>query len=189
VYRIQWAENPLASKVFLTERGRYYLRYKIALDGILDAAVLINMDKTMDPPKNAVKWVDGFDYTSEDGQAERRVEELAAQCEHWLSTEVHCGDCTCVPCGCIKCYAEGFLGISTIEGLGKHQGHYVEKAFSGIYSLSNAIQYLLTKPIQATWGKPEDWQQYVPRWTEERNAAVAWLQQYGKEHNFIAVAE
>lgn len=184
LYRIEWAENPLNTKIFLTDMGRLYLRYQIAKDGILDAAVLINMDETMDPPKHAKKWVDGFDYTTEEGQIERRIEEHATNNERWLAEEFHTGDCTCVPCSCIKCYAEEYLGVCTLEGLGKHPGASVAKAFSVVKTLAEAIHYLETEPIAATWGQPEDWEPYVPRWKQDRNKAVAWLRQYGQEHNF-----
>lgn len=63
-FTIEWAENPLASKIHLSELGRVYLRYRIAVDGIFDARVLINMDK--DPKigrPNSGDWVDGFEYS------------------------------------------------------------------------------------------------------------------------------
>ena len=37
--------------------------------------------------------------------------------------ELHCGDCTAIPCTCSRCYAEGLFGIPyTATWSGKHEG-------------------------------------------------------------------
>jgi hypothetical protein len=94
----------------------------------------------------------------------------------------HAGDCTCVPCSCMKCQAEELLGISTIEGLGKHPAHYMESAFADGRDIDAAIAYLDDYRPSRTgvWlGHPqEEFDQHAPRWTREVKHAAAWLRRY-----------
>lgn len=174
---VEWADNPLASRIVLDDYGRLLLRYAIAKDAIHSACVLIHMDKTQDPPSKG-RWVDQFDFSSEDIEAQ--ITRTAEWCEKAL-LDVHCGDCTCVPATCIKCYAEEFIHVNTIHNLGKHPGHYVECAFGdGRTTLEEALHWMRTEPIKATWA---GWEVHAPRWKQERDAAIEWLERYGREHD------
>lgn len=180
---IEWAENPLASKVTLDDYGVLRLKYAMAIDGLLDAGVLINMDSgATSPPTKGGKWVDHFEYI---GHLDNIDTEIERRLKSWyLSglTEAHCGDCTCVPMSCSKCAVEEFLDISTTDGLNKHSGHHMAKAFSGgRTTCALALNYMKTAPITATW---DGWEVYLPRWTQERNEAIAWLETYAKDHGF-----
>lgn len=93
----------------------------------------------------------------------------------------HVGDCTCVPCSCLKCHAEGYLGINTIPGLGKHLAYKVNAAFGpdGERTIDEAIEYLANydpKPTSPMWdGRLELWESCLPRWRDEASRAHAWL--------------
>jgi alpha-L-fucosidase len=91
---------------------------------------------------------------------------------------------------CVKCMAEEALGISTIEGLGKHSAHKIMGAFGENSSIDEAINRLETKPDYTY--KPESWinfsqkeyEKHIPRWEAERLAALKWLKTYKEEHGF-----
>lgn len=174
LYTVEWMPNPLESKIILTELGRMRLRFGVAMDAITDVQACLSLAKE----QQDFKWCDKYDFYGEN--VDTYVEEQAVKCEQWLIEE-HCGDCTCVPAPCIRCYAEARLGFSTTETLGKHEGHNVQTAFRKGRTLDEAIAYL-KGPITAAWGTPKDWEAHMERWTKERNNAVEWLTKYKQEH-------
>lgn len=106
----------------------------------------------------------------------------------YLDTE-HMGDCTCVPCSCMRCHVEEMLGISTIEGLGKHSARKVQSAFGkdGNKTIDEAIATLEQRPDYTkpeTWPDSVGWDVHIPRWEKEREAALVWLKKYKEEHGF-----
>lgn len=44
--------------------------------------------------------------------------------------DTHLGDCTATPFSCVKCYAEGLLGIDTIPGLKKERADLLYSEFT-----------------------------------------------------------
>lgn len=101
--------------------------------------------------------------------------------------DTHVGDCTCVPTSCLKCWAEGYLGIDTMPGLGKYLAHKVDAAFgrNNERSLDEAIAYLAgygPKPTSRWDGKMEIWNANLPRWRDEARQAHAWLAEYRKRY-------
>lgn len=82
-----------------------------------------------------------------------------------LRTE-HGGDCTCIPCSCRKCWAEEYLGIDTIAGLGKHSAAKIQGAFKIGKTIDAAIDILseekeYVKPD--TWPDSVGWDIHIPR--------------------------
>lgn len=153
---IEWAENPLATRIVLTEAGKreFVLRH-----------ILVWLLEDLDAAAN---WT-GLDI---EALAERtHAFEFLAELE-----KVHCGDCTCVPASCTKCHAEETAGVETTAGLGRHEGH----ALSG-FKAGTTIDEMVEKlkvPSVAT----EDWQRpHIGRWTAERSRALAWLIKYKAE--------
>jgi len=69
--------------------------------------------------------------------------------------DAHIGDCTCVPCSCLKCHAEGYLGIDTIPGLANYLAYKVNVAFGrdNERSLDEAIVAL--EPQSSLWDSAE----------------------------------
>lgn len=177
-YIVHWAENPLASKIVLDDYGRLRLRYGIALDNIMEAKVTMQLAKD----DKDLSWLDKCDaFTEEEGSYVKEIDRIFAWAEQELQG-VHCGDCTHVPCPCMKCHAEGYLGFYTTKGLNGAGGHNAQEAFQHVKTLAEAIQRLNKRPITAIW---EGWEAHVPRWTKEHEQTVAWLENYGREHNFL----
>jgi hypothetical protein len=85
----------------------------------------------------------------------------------------------------MKCHAEDALGISTIQGLGKHSAHKIMGAFSETRTIDEAIAYLEQKP---SYVKPDNWsthyEKHIPKWESEREAALKWPKTYKEEHGF-----
>lgn len=98
--------------------------------------------------------------------------------------DVHVGDCTCVPCSCLKCWAESYLGIDTMPGLGKSLAYKVDAAFGDTdeRTIDEAIKWLANydpKPTSPMWdGKEKLWESCLPRWRDEARQACAWLVAY-----------
>lgn len=104
-------------------------------------------------------------------------------------SEKHDGDCTCVPCSCLKCHAESLLGIDTIPGLPKHSAYKIDAAFGKPEegrTIDQAIEYLRDyHPVKgAGWenATEEQFQAHVPRWVAEAKTAHDWLVAYKQEH-------
>ena len=174
LYTIEWRQNPLDSCVKLTDVGRLRLKFGIAIDLIEEAASIIHLiNKEKD-----VKWARQFIVTDDVASL---INKQAVLMESWL-LETHCGDCTCVPTTCLKCLAEDMLGVSVREGLGKHEGHAIQKTFAEYNTLDEVINSLETALIVPTWGTAKDWEPYMGRWREERDKAAAWLKQYKADH-------
>jgi hypothetical protein len=177
---VEWAENPLASKITLTDYGRLQLKYNIALDHILQATVLFQMDADKVPGlAEGELWVQKFGRHGELEDIDKDITKWAVVLEKEL-VEIHNGDCTHKPMSCIKCCAEEMLDFYTTEGLVGAGGHHVQAAFRQpeVKTLDQAAHWLLTAPFKAEW---EGWEQHVPRWTKERQTAAAWLQTYKAE--------
>ena len=126
---------------------------------------------------------------------DERVDELHALNLEALSGP-HIGDCTCCPSSCSKCHVESLLGTDTIEGLGKHEAHSIEGAFSKGRSIEQAIEHLRTYDAdKAADAAPESWKfknrdtwnSALPRWRAEQANALEWLKKYRDEHFLGAV--
>lgn len=159
--KITCTPNPLRTIVELDDADRWWLREAMLLD--------------MDP---------------EDAQHLKWMNDLHSEYEAALR-DIHVGDCTCVPCSCLKCWAEGYLGIDTMPGLGKHMAYKVDAAFDLGRSLDEAIDVLANwdpSPSPMWDGKLAIWEANLPRWKEEAAQAHAWLVRYRDEHFPTALA-
>jgi hypothetical protein len=182
LYTIEWAANPIATKIRLTEAGRLRLKLGIAMDWLEQAWCCAKLARE----QQDLKWADShhFEFTGVDNDTlARAIDRRAATCERELA-ESHCGDCTCVPMSCAKCYAESMLGVDTIAGLGKYPGAVVAGAFAGERTTIAEALAQIAKPIQPSWGMPADWSPHMERWQQERRDATAWLEQYQRTHGF-----
>ena len=115
-----------------------------------------------------------------------RVTELF---EHYVSElkSNHIGDCTCFPMSCSKGHAEDMLGLNTTKGLGKHEGHKIQSAFSykdgDVWkerTLAEAMAHLRASNLK--WQESTDQSPHAPRWKAEAERALAWMEQYVAEH-------
>jgi hypothetical protein len=126
------------------------------------------------------KWTTIVDMTKDS----EKIKEL----ETYLQSE-HAGDCTCIPCSCMKCYAEYILGICTTQGLGKHEGGLIQGAFGKTRdrSIDEAIESLRKVPDYRrpdSWPQSVDYERHIPRWEQERLNALHWLITYKETHGF-----
>ena len=189
--RIIWKPNPLESIVELDDSDRRLLRLRLEVDDLQEriASAHVLLDST---------WLQS--ESPEVGKALRyltipdddpvRLDRRAAEFERELAAG-HVGDCTCVPCSCLKCYAEHLVGVDTLKGLGKHEAAKVAGAFTSreggtTPTLDEVISRLLTwRPTKGpAWDKfsDADWQQHVPRLLEEAARAHTWLTRYKAAH-------
>ena len=130
------------------------------------------------------------DYSDDEDNA--YITRLIDACQVELRN-IHCGDCICVPCSCLKCHAEEYLGINTLAGLSKHSAAKVASAFgnNGARALDQALESLASynptlwsnEARRQLWESclPR-WESCLPRWRAEAAAAHAWLLQYRNEH-------
>lgn len=199
---ILWNPNPLATVIELDERDRKILRLGLENDYLLECVVGARMEIEPGSAEFIGRlWRErkGRDRTIDDSVAEALArltftdESMAEHIDMQMGysvtalVEAHDGDCTCVPCSCTKCRAEGLLGVNTIAGLGKHEAAKVGGAFKVTGSLNGAIERLAnwqpSKPGPGWERHPAGaYESHIPRWTEEAKSAHAWLVQYRAEH-------
>lgn len=189
--KINWHPNPFYTKVEIDDRDRErvllylqneeYVEILCGLDNALNGKyrgpALTDLEEIK---KEVGKWGDICDMTI---NSEEVMTFLS-----YIDT-VHLGDCTCVPCSCIRCQVEEALGIDTIKGLGKHSARKIEGAFGkdGNKTIDEAIATLERRPDYTkpeTWPDSVGWDVHIPRWEKEREAALVWLKKYKEEHGF-----
>ena len=129
--KINWHPNPFYTKVEIDDRDRErvllylqneeYVEILCGLDNALNGKyrgpALTDLEEIK---KEVGKWGDICNMTI-------NSEEVTTFLSY-IDT-VHLGDCTCVPCSCIRCQVEEALGVDTIKGLGKHSARKIEGAF------------------------------------------------------------
>lgn len=196
---IIWKPNPLASIVELDDRDKERLLLAYQEEHL--CFILIRIENGIqgkykpkwtleEAEKEAAKWRKIAEMDVDSPEITKLADELKT---------IHIGDCTCVACTCMKCYAESYLGISTIEGLGSHEATKIWSAFvkddPDGYDTSNwhgdidlALKNL-SEPISETpnrhyEGKEDLWKSCIPRWESERKNAYNWLKAYKEEHGF-----
>ena len=196
--KINWQPNPLHTTVDLDERDRQVLRLKIKIERLTDllgeAAFHIKEGEHYDLSR--VREAVAYEtWCADDDEPEhdfnKEVERFLSYAVDELTTGVHCGDCTCVPCSCTKCWAEDLLGINTIKGAGKHSLYKIDAAFGdkdGSVTIDEAIRSLenYAPTRNEAWIKSdptgERWEACLPRWRTEAAHAVEWLKKYRDEH-------
>ncbi len=185
--KIIYQSNPLTTIVELDDNDREILRLKLIIENLEDRIYGAHFDLEPGDRFDAEAARRELDVESlEDEPLNERINKMLGYCLDELHG-THCGDCTCVPCSCLKCHAEYLLGIDTIKGLGKHPAHYVNSAFSeGRTTLDEAIAWLSAyKPVKnKSWEgiSQEEFDRHIPRWTEEARLACEWLKNYQQKH-------
>ena len=199
--RINWNHNPLLTVVELDEHDRQLLVLRTKVEMLegriseahfdLDAehgAWLKSIGKGRELSEAVEEAIRSLDYPYVCGDVDRNgqsfdvyVSERAKMYADELALG-HSGDCTCVPCSCLKCHAENLVGIDTIAGLGKHEASYIGGAFGPKDSPRTLDAALVSlsdyepKDVQE-WGIP-----HVERWRGEAKRAHEWLIAYQREH-------
>lgn len=200
--KIEWAENPLRTKVILDEKEKEIFRLKFKINELEDAIGSIKYYMDKDPndvlkcPNPYMNGKTHFQLAKEaipDIYGDNFDTKIYHNANYYLEAleECHSGDCTCVPASCSKCFAEDLLGINTIEGLKKHSAYKVDSAFGSIQnpvSIDEAIENLKNyepkfNPNDKTgWkGKEDLFNSCIPRWKQEAQDAHDWLKKYRDE--------
>ena len=201
--KITYTPNPLRTTVELDEHEKKELWYKIKikeLEEIVGMAALYVSEnpKWFDLEKARKELNNDYIYAESDDAKSGIDKEADRMMGYYLEAlqEEHIGDCTCVPCSCIKCHAEDMLGISTTKGLHKHAAHKIQNAFSRkdnpaegesvwletertIDEVLERLKNYDPKPVSsAGWDRVGGWEQYAPRWKIEALSAYEWLLNY-----------
>lgn len=110
-----------------------------------------------------------------------------------LSEGMHFGDCTSVPCSCMKCYAEYLLDFSTLSLFSKSSVYKIGNVFAKNpdFTIDEAIDFLggqgyvdyISTPNE-NWKDKNDYMKWVPTWVEQAKVASEQLKQY-KEKYFM----
>ena len=144
----------------------------------LDSSVTLN-DSDLEVLRLAVRddLIDCVDYS----------EELERRCLEFFEGElksIHRGDCICIACSCHKCHAEGLLGFSTLNGLGKHSANKIQTLFEKNPDLTaeRCLEELLAYVPHADW---DSWEQHAARWKQEADQAAVWLEKYIDQRKLV----
>lgn len=202
---IVYNQNPLRTQVLLDEHEKKEFWYKIKVEElqetIISAYFGLDEDKTyfnidearteLDPEYFCPDWTDSA-KKGEKSKLDQRVDKLFQYYIADLEQNPHCGDCTCVPCSCSKCRAEDILGIDTIAGLGKHEGHKIWSVFWRGHNQPDRtldeVLEIIDKPYSPCKGPAwngvsnEEFERHIPRWKTEHENAVIWLKTYRDKH-------
>jgi hypothetical protein len=205
--KIIYHENPLRTVVELDEHDRQIFWLKIKLEEQENLLFNVHFNLTRDQSfrgdnidLDAAKRSANPDYymAEKDGEKtplDKRVDRLFKTYVEEL-VGWHSGDCTCVVCSCMKCHAEGLLGIDTLKPFpGKQVLAKVDSAFCSYEdgkkqtrSLSEALVHLRDRKIPRqkpdSWNKTsqEEYEKHIPRWEKEQALAYEYLKNYAKEH-------
>jgi len=184
--RIIWNPNPLLTAVELDDADKKLLWHQMKVH-VLEERIS-EADFDLDPEhqkwcRDALKDRCPVDFVAEaqksldypficgdEKRNDKTFDEYITERADVYAAELllgHSGDCTYVPCSCLKCHAEAMIGVDTIPGLGKHEASYIGSASDG-RTIDEAIVYLRHA--------------HVPRWIEEAKRAHAWLVAYQREH-------
>lgn len=173
--KIIYAANPLKSYFILDEKDKRILMQALTIEEYEDVVFTAQSHIEEKEYDQAVQCL--YITNTLDELYDMALSELQ-------DGEVHMGDCTCVPASCFKCHMESLMGVNSLEGLGKHQGHAVELAFAAVNptklqeteeTLDQAIEYLNNYKPSAKW---EGWEVHADRWKQRASSAHDWLVDY-----------
>lgn len=189
--KINYQPNPFKTTIELDDRDKHMIVLAYKNEALCDMVITLSMDlndqfknkqfNTLDDVKKHVSgWEKIVDLDIDSDEIKSYISFL---------NEEHMGDCTCIPCTCMRCYVEDMLEIRTLAGLGKHSARKIQGAFGkdSDKSIDEAIAVLEQKPHYIkpyTWPDQVGWDQHIPRWEKEREVAIKWLKKYKEEHGF-----
>lgn len=191
--KITYAPNPLNTAVELDKAERKELLYKIQIEQLKEtigfAAFLLaeKTDKLAENLARVTREIVQLNDSFYGPEGETLGNKFDAHCQQLVESyidalkEPHCGDCICAPCGCPKCYVEDLLGISTLPGLGKHEGNKLA-SFPKDATLDQIISELAVYDPNkcCTWGNTDP--SLAARWKQEATNAHAWMLKYKAQH-------
>lgn len=193
--RIIYNENPLRTVVELDAQDREVLWLKVKVEELQDKLFDVHFHLTEPQYFNvttAQKAADPEKYIKEDDQEKTPLDErVDMMFEYYVKSlaDTHVGDCTKVACSCLKCRAEGILGVDTLTpSPGSGALHAISGAFGKNTTLSEAIAYLKSYRVDAT--KPDSWKHsaqeeyasHIKRWEKQASDAYEYLRQYAEQH-------
>jgi hypothetical protein len=192
---ITWKQNPLATIVELDDRDLLLLRARVKLEiaenlfgdvffALYDSPKELRADALEQVKKVLDEWYEVPDHV-EEARVSQQVDGYAQALQ-----DSHCGDCTCVAMACMKCWAEGYLGIDTMKESSKHIGHSVMSffrahpeatAFEAWQALREPSPAARTSP---TWDHlgDEEWERLVRSWARDREQAAVFMMKYHAAH-------
>jgi hypothetical protein len=181
--KITWAPNPLSTTVELDKTEKQVLRARLEIEDLEERLVGVNVHLSDSTPEGIAKANEEANLDFMDGEPKRRRDErldlMARHCAEELMGE-HCGDCTCVPMSCMKCYAEQMMRVDTLGPIGKHELSAISEAFrqDSVETTAQAISHMENNPPLAdeAWKIP-----HIERWTAERDNAIAYLKAHAEK--------
>jgi hypothetical protein len=195
---IEWERNPLATKIHLDDDAleRFKLRFTLIRlhDELFSAYFYLkglegaDLKEHFSPERALQELKPAYELEYKDDA--ELIELLAKQFyfEDYLAelTGHHAGDCTCIPCTCMKCMAEDALGVNTIKGLDKQGAHRIDSLMRQGLTLSQTIDALENPTFErattgARWTEGE-FNKHLPRWTADSKKAAEWLRKYRDDH-------
>lgn len=162
-------QNPLKSHFELNDDQKAAFKFAVRAEELLECvfSAEYHLEKgDLERGLKEVKYATDDDFESRmDARAEDRLS--------WLK-EPHAGDCTCFPCSCIRCHAEGILGLDSTPGLDKYMGHEIFRAFQKYESINEVLTFL-EKLHEGT-------HEHVDRWNATRQRTLEWLKEYKNKY-------
>lgn len=164
--KIIYDQNPLKTKIFLDDNEKFKFLHNIL--------------------KNLMTWNTNLNQIED---IEKRMNDDFETLILELENGIHSGDCTCIPMSCLKCEAEGYAEVNTLQNLTKNMASHLVDAFfpnDCENNIDQAIEYLKIpipeKPNKVWENNPWGWSNNRVRWNIERTNALNWLLDYKNSH-------
>lgn len=169
--KIYYAQNPLVSRIELNELEKHifflkYVNYELYDEIGMAHFYIENTDK-----ESALSWL----FRGKQEELFNKRDKEVFQYYLGALSDTHIGDCTCFSAPCSKCFAEDFLGINTLSGLGKYAGSYLYSQFSSGKNIEEVLTYLKDYMPKGSF---DGWEQYAEKWSTDAKHAYEWLLKY-----------
>lgn len=143
-------DDPLSTQVILDERAQREFALKVALLALEDLLLEVHVQLEhgeVDRAKATVGQYLEFETKGQPADGSYSYWEAFAEKNSLSSfkdalSDTHGGDCTCVPCSCIKCHAEDIAEVDTLPGLGKHATRLLASALAGRFPNPDSPQQI-----------------------------------------------
>jgi hypothetical protein len=182
---IVYTENPLAQKILIDEKEREILRLKIRVEDLEDK--LCSISNILDSKKSEYEKLTEsrqecniFDSADKEKEYNAFIEKRLQEYDRELTRE-HGGDCTSIPCSCMKCHAENFLGVDSLGEISNSSAYRILDAFNersgNCKTCEEAIIYLKEHPPLVN----SEYAAHRERWIADHQKAIEYLEKYQKE--------